>query len=260
MPKRGTPASAGLDLYMDSNIPKIIKGHETELLNTNLRVYIPDGCYGRIAPRSSLAKLGIIINAGVIDSDYRGEIKMMLHNLFHSPVYLHGDQPVAQLIIEKLHNFPNGHMLIHDTKILDSTERGEGGFGSTNSVHVPDANHIINDKYHSKFGLCRGPCPKGGHHMLADVERAIDQANEAKRAKKDPLVGIETNPGPQVTSCDSCGKVLDGNPPGYTNHVTLIGYGVPTVYFCNLQCMVDCLFQRKRVTSPKPMLEERKAE
>lgn len=187
MPKRGTPHSAGLDLYSDTLGHTIIKGHETEMFNTNLRVYIPEGCYGRIAPRSSLAKLGVMVNAGVIDSDYRGEIKIMLHNLFHSPVYLHTDAPIAQLIIEKLHNFPDGHMVIHATKILDSTERGEGGFGSTN----------LRDNYKEMNGSVYGRFTVG------------EPVKDAKRAKKDPLVGIETNPGPTITVCDECRKEMD---------------------------------------------------
>lgn len=233
MPKRGTPQSAGLDLHMDDAVPKIIKGHETEMFNTNLRVYIPEGCYGRIAPRSSLAKLGVLVNAGVIDSDYRGEIKIMLHNVFHTPVYLHGDQPIAQLIIEKLHNFPNGHMVIHDTKILDSTERDENGFGSTNKSVFKQMN--------------------GSAYGTFVVGELIP---EPKRVKKDPLVGIETNPGPQITSCDSCGKILSGMPPGYREQATLIRYGMDTVYFCNLQCMVNCLFRRGQVKPPQPQLGE----
>lgn len=271
MPKRGTPQSAGLDMYSDSESPIIIKGHETITVNTNLRVYIPDGCYGRVAPRSSLAKMGALVNAGVIDSDYRGEIKIVIHNLWPAPMYLYGDQPVAQLIIEKLRNFPQGHMVIHDPKMIDSTVRGEGGFGSTNALTLDNQRQVINNRYHAKFGLCRGPCPQGGHYSKANYLLHLQEAeitgyycdpevcwtcsigkaetpNEAKRAKKDTLVGIETNPGPQVTSCDSCGKVLNGL------QVTLIRPFADTVYFCNLQCMVNCLFQRKQVTTPQPLL------
>lgn len=172
-PKRGSLHSAGVDLYSDSDRDIRMEGHSTWIFATNLRVYIPEGYYGRIAPRSSLAKLGIMVNAGVIDSDYRGEIKIVLHNLWSGSVVLSPANPVAQLIVEKYHVFPEGLVVISQyTPLLDHTERGEGGFGSTNIPSSSTTNHEVSaetvrqmnqDNWHSMFGLCRGSCPKGGH-------------------------------------------------------------------------------------------------
>jgi F-type H+-transporting ATPase subunit alpha len=89
---------------------------------------IPDGYYGRIAPRSGLAvKSGINVLAGVIDSDYRGEIMVVLHNTdqHHSYHYAKGDR-IAQLIIETCY-----HLDIEYVDSLEPTERGQDGFGST---------------------------------------------------------------------------------------------------------------------------------
>ncbi|GAB1220798.1 hypothetical protein ENUP19_0059G0006 [Entamoeba nuttalli] len=111
IPTRRTEQSVGFDLYcIDDNI---IYPHDRCLISTGIAVQIPHFCYGRVAPRSSLAiKYGIDIGGGVIDEDYRGEIKK-------------GDR-VAQLIIEKVKQCK-----IEEVKEISETIRGEKGFGST---------------------------------------------------------------------------------------------------------------------------------
>jgi len=78
LPTRGTKYAAGLDLYSidEINIP----GNSTVCVNTGIKIEIPIGQYGRIAERSGLALKGIAVGGGVIDSDYRGEIKVILRN------------------------------------------------------------------------------------------------------------------------------------------------------------------------------------
>lgn len=126
LPVRATCGSAGYDLFSDSDV--VIPAHGKGMVNTGISVSIPENCYGRIAPRSSLAwKSSIDVGAGVIDSDYRGEIKIILFN--HSDenfVVKFGDK-IAQLIIQQI-------LLPHILEVssLDETERGTGGFGSTN--------------------------------------------------------------------------------------------------------------------------------
>ena len=88
---------------------------------------IPYGYYGRIAPRSGYSvKTGLMVNAGVIDSDYRGEVKILFQNTTNHPMDVQKGERVAQLILEKI-------LLadIEEIDDLDQTERGEKGFGSS---------------------------------------------------------------------------------------------------------------------------------
>ena len=125
LPTRGSLSAAGLDLYSIEDVQ--LAPNERRLVRTGLAVAIPDGHYGRIAPRSGLAtKNGIDVLAGVIDSDYRGEIKCLLHNAGEEVVELPAQTKVCQLIIEKIIT-PTAQW----TDDLPDTNRGAGGFGST---------------------------------------------------------------------------------------------------------------------------------
>lgn len=126
IPNRGSDAAAGYDLY--SVETGIIKPNDRCLIKTGLVLEIPSGYYGRIAPRSGLAfKNGIDVMAGVIDSDYRGEIGVILYNSDKNNNYVFniGDK-IAQIIFEKHYDFEMN--LVGD---LNETKRGDGGFGST---------------------------------------------------------------------------------------------------------------------------------
>ena len=79
-----------------------------------------------IAPRSSVSKKGILINAGVIDRDYRGPVKVMVHNLSNNDYVINKNDRIAQLILEQIKT-PSVELV----EKLDDTERGDGGFGST---------------------------------------------------------------------------------------------------------------------------------
>eukprot|EP00339_Tiarina_fusa_P004578 CAMPEP_0117047582 /NCGR_PEP_ID=MMETSP0472-20121206/32881_1 /TAXON_ID=693140 ORGANISM="Tiarina fusus, Strain LIS" /NCGR_SAMPLE_ID=MMETSP0472 /ASSEMBLY_ACC=CAM_ASM_000603 /LENGTH=111 /DNA_ID=CAMNT_0004760333 /DNA_START=40 /DNA_END=372 /DNA_ORIENTATION=- len=108
---------------MDTTIPP--KGKA--LVKTDIAIAIPSGHYGRIAPRSSLAwKHSIDVGAGVIDSDYRGNIGVILFNLGDEPFTVKTHDRIAQLIIEKIST-----PAVVQVDELDDTERGEGGYGST---------------------------------------------------------------------------------------------------------------------------------
>ena len=88
---------------------------------------IPYGNYGRIAPRSGLAAKHMIdVGAGVIDADYRGELKVLLFNLGDTDFQVKAEDRIAQLIIEKY-----TPCTIVETEVLEETSRGDGGFGST---------------------------------------------------------------------------------------------------------------------------------
>jgi len=125
LPTRGSVAAAGLDIFVieDLTIPP---GGRC-LARTGLAVAIPEGYYGRLAPRSGLAtKKGLDTLAGVIDADYRGEIGCLLYNAGEETLHLPAQSKICQLILEKI---------VTPTPVwadeLADTDRGSGGFGST---------------------------------------------------------------------------------------------------------------------------------
>lgn len=125
LPTRGSRAAAGLDLYSIEAI--ILHPNERRVIRTGLAVAIPEGYYGRIAPRSGLAiQKGVDVLAGVIDADYRGEIGCLLHNVGLERIDLPAQSKICQLIIEKIVT-PAAVWVNH----LPETGRGSGGFGST---------------------------------------------------------------------------------------------------------------------------------
>ncbi|XP_011310660.1 deoxyuridine 5'-triphosphate nucleotidohydrolase isoform X1 [Fopius arisanus] len=124
-PVRGSVQAAGYDLK--SAYEYVIPGRGKELVKTDLQIQVPDGTYGRVAPRSGLAwKNHIDVGAGVIDADYRGNVGVVMFNHSDSDFKISPGDRVAQLICEKI-AYPD----LVEVKTLDSTERGDGGFGST---------------------------------------------------------------------------------------------------------------------------------
>ena len=125
LPTRGSATSAGLDLFCLEDLA--IGPHNRAVARTGLSVAIPEGFYGRVAPRSGLAvKQGLDVLAGVIDSDYRGELLCALYNTGDSPISLPAGSKICQLIIEKIAT-PTAAW----SDELSETARGAGGFGST---------------------------------------------------------------------------------------------------------------------------------
>ena len=117
--------AAGMDLYSDIDVK--IAPMTRQLVPTGICIAIPSGHYGRIAPRSGLAvKYLLDIGAGVIDSDYRGEILVLLLNNSSKTFQVNKGDRIAQIIFEKISS-PQ----IAVVKELDKTVRGENGFGST---------------------------------------------------------------------------------------------------------------------------------
>jgi dUTP pyrophosphatase len=127
LPKRSNPQDAGADLFSSEKL--MIHPLERKLISTGIAIEIPEGYYGRIAPRSGIAfKNGIDVLAGVIDSTYRGEIKVLLYNADkHTTFFVEQGDRIAQLIIEKHYNFE----FIEVVEELSETNRGSHGFGST---------------------------------------------------------------------------------------------------------------------------------
>lgn len=134
IPTRGSAMAAGLDLYYDHapTVPAtsttVVTPGNRAVLNTGIAMAIPSGFYGQVAPRSGLAvKQGLEILAGVIDSDYRGEIMVAVLNSGQLPItFTHGDR-VAQLVILPIYSVPPYEV----AELPSFTERGEARFGST---------------------------------------------------------------------------------------------------------------------------------
>jgi dUTP pyrophosphatase len=126
LPTRGSDGSVGYDLY--SNEDAIVPCQAgNALVGTGLAVRIPDGCYGRVAPRSGLAvKHCIDVGAGVIDPDYTGEVKVVLFNRGFDNFEIKKGDRIAQLILERCET-PH----VKEIGLLEETLRGSDGFGST---------------------------------------------------------------------------------------------------------------------------------
>lgn len=127
-PTFGTEYSAGADLYSVEE-ELTINPNETAFIGTGIAVAIPEGMVGLIYARSGLAcKKGLAPanKVGVIDSDYRGEVKVALHNHGKVPQTVLKGERVAQMVIVDYYS-----CAYEECDNLDSTERGEGGFGST---------------------------------------------------------------------------------------------------------------------------------
>ena len=129
VPTYGTPYAAGADLYALPNGDIKVKAGETVIVHTGIALQIPDGLAGFIFARSGIAtKRGLAPanKVGVIDSDYRGEIMVSIHN--HSGVTqtVASGERVAQLVI-----MPYTKAEFCECESLDQTERASGGFGST---------------------------------------------------------------------------------------------------------------------------------
>ncbi len=125
LPHYSTEGSAGADLFSNEDIT--LKPGERHLISTGIRVEIPEGYVGLIWPRSGIAvRNGIDTMAGVIDSDYRGEVKVLIINHGGEPFKIEKGFKIAQLLIQKVERAK-----FIRVENLSDTNRGEGGFGST---------------------------------------------------------------------------------------------------------------------------------
>lgn len=120
---------AGYDLYANEDC-SINPNDYSGLISTGVHVEIPDGFVGIIKDRSSIAKKGLHIAGGVIDSSYRGEIKLLFHNSNSQFYDIFVGDKIAQLIIVPVLTLPVEQIELRD---LSSTNRGTAGFGSTGS-------------------------------------------------------------------------------------------------------------------------------
>lgn len=128
VPTKGSQHSAGYDLYSTETVT--IRPHETALIGTGWAMEFPIGYFGAIFARSGLATKEGLRPAncvGVIDSDYRGEVKVALHNDTNQLRTIAKGDRIAQLIVMDYYFVSD----FEEVNILSGTDRGEGGFGST---------------------------------------------------------------------------------------------------------------------------------
>ncbi len=125
LPKYAKQGDAAFDLRASED--KILHAGQKQVIKTGLRVAVPEGYCGLIWDRSGMAaKHGIHTLAGVLDSGYRGEIGVVLHNLSDQDFTVEKNMRIAQMLIQ-----PVATAKIMEVDELDDTDRGAGGFGST---------------------------------------------------------------------------------------------------------------------------------
>ena len=129
LPSRATPFSSGFDLHASIQTPVSIAPGERAVIPTGIELAIPEGYEGQVRPRSGLAArhgIGVVNAPGTIDSDYRGEVKVILINMGSEPFNISRGERVAQLVIA-----PVPACSLDEVPELPPSGRGAGGFGST---------------------------------------------------------------------------------------------------------------------------------
>lgn len=145
IPTRGSEYAAGYDLYANNEQRLLINSGDTVKVGTGIAMEIPEGYFGAIFARSGHAtKQGLrpANCVGVVDSDYRGELIVALHNDSNEPREIMPNDRIAQLVIT-----PYLTVDFVESDTLDDTDRGEGGFGSTDItfIHTSDLDIMFED-------------------------------------------------------------------------------------------------------------------
>ncbi len=129
LPAYATALSAGMDLRANLDKPIVLKPLERCLVPTGLYIALPEGYEAQVRPRSGLAikkGIGVLNSPGTIDADYRGEICVILVNLSADEFVVENGERIAQMVITR-----HEQVTWDEVETLDSTGRGEGGFGHT---------------------------------------------------------------------------------------------------------------------------------
>ena len=134
LPAYETPASAGMDLRaaVPADDPVTLAPGAWALVDTGLKIALPQGYEGQVRPRSGLAyRHGVTVlnSPGTIDADYRGEVKVLLVNHGDAPFAVERGLRIAQLVVAR-----HARIQWAPTDALNETMRGEGGFGSTGAA------------------------------------------------------------------------------------------------------------------------------
>lgn len=129
LPAYATPQSAGMDLRANIEDPITLRPLERRIVPTGLYIALPEGYEAQVRPRSGLAlKHGITVlnSPGTIDSDYRGEIGVLLINLSDTPFVINAGERIAQMVVAR-----HEQAELIEVEELDDTERGAGAYGHT---------------------------------------------------------------------------------------------------------------------------------
>lgn len=127
LPEYAKPGDAGMDLKANIDTPITIRSLEHVIIPTGLHVAIPEGYEIQVRGRSGLAaKYGIVAHLGTIDSGYRNDVGVILFNLSNTPFVVNPGERIGQAVLKKVETIE-----WNEVKELPSSERGEGGFGST---------------------------------------------------------------------------------------------------------------------------------
>ncbi len=129
LPEYKTIQSAGMDLYANIDEPVELNPLERALIPTGIYIELPNGYEAQIRPRSGLCinhGISVLNSPGTIDSDYRGEIKIIVINLSNMKYTINDGERLCQMVIAKYEK-----IIWEEVELLNSTERGEGGFGHT---------------------------------------------------------------------------------------------------------------------------------
>lgn len=168
LPAKGSSHCAGYDLSSIEDY--ILMPMERKLFKTGLSISIPNGLYGRIAPRSGLAfKDGIDVLAGVIDEDYRGEIGILLINFGRTEKQIKSGDKIAQIIFEFYNN-----VNVQLVSELNETGRGDSGFGSSDNKtkNLSTVEYKPTSPLISLFQESAANIP---HHSIVTYEAAIKE-------------------------------------------------------------------------------------
>jgi dUTP pyrophosphatase len=129
MPQYMTPGASGMDLFANLETEVTLEPGERKMIPTGIAVAIPEGFEGQVRPRSGLAiqkGIGIINGPGTIDSDYRGEIGVLLINFGKEPFTIRNGERIAQMVISQVFR-----ATLEEVDDLSVTQRQGGGFGHT---------------------------------------------------------------------------------------------------------------------------------
>ena len=124
LPQYGHKGDAGLDLF--SSVDFVLAEGQVEAIPTGIKIAVPEGYVGLVWDKSGVSLRGVHRLAGVIDSGYRGEVKVVMINLSHEAFVIERGMKIAQMLVQ-----PIAKVDIVEVDNLDETSRGEGGFGST---------------------------------------------------------------------------------------------------------------------------------
>ena len=131
LPEKMTPHSSGYDIFADLAKDVVILPKDVVLISTGFSLEIPQGYEAQIRPRSGLAinhKIGILNSPGTIDSDYRGEVKIIAFNFGDEDFIVKPNMRIAQMVFSKVED-----IILEESNSLSRTERDAGGFGHTDT-------------------------------------------------------------------------------------------------------------------------------